>query len=68
MTTQEKILQFIENYRAEHGCSPLQSVIAREFDMTRQNIRYHFDKMQEDLKKYPEYMRYFNKEKPTKEE
>jgi predicted transcriptional regulator len=61
MSTKEKILDFIEKYREQHGCLPLQTDIANGLGVTRQNIRYHFNMMREELKDYPEYMkRYFS--------
>ena len=60
MSTKDKILNFIQEYREKYGFLPLQTDIADELGVTRQNIRYHFQGMKEDLGKYPEYMmRYF---------
>jgi predicted transcriptional regulator len=68
-TTQQKIIEFIKDYRREHHFVPNQAVIARELKMTRQNVNYYFNLMEgELLTEFPEYKRYsFNqaKEKGT---
>lgn len=59
----EKMATFIAGYNTEHGFPPLQSEIAKELDTSRQTVRYHFDIMAAELKKYPQYARYFNQQK-----
>ena len=58
LTTPEKIVQFVDAYKSEHGYAPEQSIIASELNLTRQAIRYHFRRMGESLGKHPEYRRY----------
>lgn len=51
----DKILKFIKAYREKNGYAPEQSEIANELGVKKQAIHYHFKRMKEDLKKYPEY-------------
>lgn len=60
----QDILEFINNFKKEKKRVPIQVEIAREFDVSRQIIRYHLNKLKPQLLKYPEYQRYF-KDEPT---
>ena len=67
LTTQEKIVEFIKDYRREHGYLPNQAAIAAQFTMSRQNFHYYFKNMMEcgELDDFPEYKRYLKKTKGT---
>ena len=53
------ILKYIEKFKKSKGYTPSQSEIARGLGVDRRNVHYHFKSMGGELKKYPEYARFF---------
>lgn len=56
----QKILKFIRAFYKKNGYAPNQSEIAQAVGTTRQNIcQTYIPNMESELKKWPEYRRYF---------
>lgn len=64
--SQQEMLEFIKDYKKEHLIAPLQSHIADKFGVSRQAVQYHFNLLRDELKKYPEYKRYFDNKSEAK--
>lgn len=58
-----EILKYIAAFKKEKGYAPAQSDIAAALGTTRQNVNYHFYRMEKELKKYQEYKKLFDKVK-----